>query len=131
MGPSTTLFDRKLCQTSSSALWACRASATQDEVVLVPARRITTRSAKGDGPKTPEHLGYRPTGTSLLSLARTASCRFSRGRVLPSKCVQPEFNRVCWVTVVHPCREDISIRIAVILGNRTLRVVSGSMTTTK
>ena len=36
--------------------------------------RTTTRSAAGDGPKTPECLGCRPAGTSLLSLGRAATC---------------------------------------------------------
>ena len=76
MGPSTTLFDRKLCQTSSSAVRHGWAGAIQDRGGAWFALLATTRSAKGDGPKTPERIGYSPTGTSLLSLARIASCRF-------------------------------------------------------
>ena len=73
----------------------------------------TTRSAKGDGPKTPECLGCRPAGTSLMSLGRATTCRSAEAGHDPEKCVRPELNRACWVTVVHPCREDISIRIVV------------------
>jgi hypothetical protein len=50
----------------------------------------TTRSAKGDGPKTPEHLGHRPAGTSLRSLGRTTSCRSAEAGHDREKCVRPE-----------------------------------------
>ena len=64
--------------------------AIQAEVALVFTALTTTRSAKGDGPKTPEHLGCRPAGTSLLSLGRTTSCRSAEAGHDPEKCVRPE-----------------------------------------
>jgi hypothetical protein len=60
------------------------------EVVPGSALLAMTRSAKGDGPKTPERLGCRPAGTSLLSLGRTASCQLSEAGHYPEKCVRPE-----------------------------------------
>ena len=38
-----------------------------------PALHVTTQSATGDGPKTPER-GCRLAGTSLLNLGRVATC---------------------------------------------------------
>jgi len=63
----TVCISRKLCQTSSAALRHGWAGAIQDCGGAWLALLAPTRSAKGDGPKTPERLGFRPTGTSLLS----------------------------------------------------------------
>jgi hypothetical protein len=68
------------------------------------ALRATTRSAKGDGPKTPEHIGYSPTGTSLLS------SRWGYDVSIPEAGRRQEQRRAAGGSsvlgkVVHPCRE--------------------------
>jgi hypothetical protein len=78
MGTRRRMYQPKLCQTSSSALRHGRTGAI--EVVPGFTLHATTRSAKGDGPKTPEHLGCRPAGTSLLSLGRASTCRSAEAR---------------------------------------------------
>jgi hypothetical protein len=116
-------FSRKLCQTSSSALRRVRAGSIQDRGGACSVHPRNDPEGTGRWPKTPELLGCRPAGTSLLSLGRTL-LRVDYPRpgitqqVCPARC-----NRACWVTVVHPCREVIYSNSRV-HGNRTLSVVS-------
>jgi hypothetical protein len=85
---------------------------SRTEVVPGFALRATTRSAKGDGPKTPECLGCRPAGTSLWSLGRTTACRSAEAGHDPIKVCPAGVNRACWVSWCTPTGK-LSIRIAV------------------
>ena len=59
-------------------------------MVLVSTLSTMTQSAKGDGPKTPEHLGCKLAGTTLQSLGRITVCRSAKAGHDQEKCVRPE-----------------------------------------
>jgi len=95
---------------------------------LVSTWLTTTRSVRGDRPMTPLPLGFRPAGTSLMSLGRTTSCRLLCGRAFPRQVCPARSNRAYRVDWCTPAGK-INYSNSRVHGNRTLGVVSGSHTT--